>query len=429
MNMTAGALIPDPVASALVDPTVYADHRLHETYAWLRANQPLGVAQPEGFDPFWVVTKHADVLHVSRNNELFHNGDRSVTITDRASDTLIRAVTGGRPNLLSSLVQLDAPDHPKLRALTQLWFAPANVKKLEDRVRNLARSLVERMLASNGRCDFVNEVALQYPLRVVMEILGVPAEDEPLMLKLTQEVFTPLDPDVGSKLGLEAASAQLGAAMQATTRSFGEYFGKLSAQRRADPKEDVISVIANATLDGKPLTAEMELGYYVIVATAGHDTTSSSIAGALWALCEHPETFARLKHEPSLITSMIDEAIRWTTPVKTFMRTATADTELRTRRIQKGDWLMLCYASANRDEDVFADPYAFRIDRPKGRHAAFGSGAHFCLGQHLARMEMRVLFEELLSRLQSVELDGVPTMTQSIFVNGPKTLPIRFQVE
>lgn len=427
--MSASPLLPASIARALVDPTVYADHRLHETYAWLRANQPLGIAHPEGFDPFWAVTKHADVLHVSRHNALFHNSDRSSVITDKASDELIRRVTGGRANLLSSLVQLDAPEHPKLRALTQMWFAPVNVKKLEERIRKLAKSTVDQMLAKDGRCDFVNDVALHYPLHVVMEILGVPPEDEPLMLKLTQEVFAPLDPDVGSKLGLETASARLGAALQESTQAFGEYFGKLAAQRRVSPREDVISVIANAKIDGQPLTPDVELGYYVIVAAAGHDTTSSSTAGALWALCENPAAFARIKREPNLIPSLVDEAIRWTTPVKTFMRTATADTELRGQRIAKGDWLMLCYASANRDEEVFADPDTFRVDRAPVKHIAFGSGAHVCLGQHLARMEMRLLFEELLSRVKSVELDGVPTMTQAIFVNGPKTLPIKFAVE
>jgi cytochrome P450 len=166
----------------------------------------------------------------------------------------------------------------------------------------------------------------------------------------------------------------------------------------------------------------------MIVATAGHDTTSSSTAGAIWALAEDPEQFARIKANPVLIPGLVDEAIRWMTPVKHFMRSATADTELGGRRIAKGDWLMLCYASANRDEEVFEDPFAFRCDRKPNRHIAFGYGAHLCLGQHLAKLEMRILFEELLPRLKSIALDGEVKMTQAYFVNGPKKLPIRFEL-
>lgn len=429
MNSTVPKL-PAGIAETLVDPAAYADARLHETYRWLRANLPLGVAEPAAYDPFWVVTRHADVHYVGSKTDLFHSGDRSPTIVDRASDALVRTMTGGSPHLMRTLIHLDAPEHPKVRALTQRWFMPANVAKLEERIRRLARATVDRMLARDGRCDFVNDVALHYPLHVVMEILGVPESDEPLMLKLTQEIFSPLDPDLAPQLGgSEAAIATLAKAMQATVQSFGEYFGKLSADRRAAPRDDVISIIANAKIDGRPLPPEVELGYYVIIAAAGHDTTSSSTAGAIWALCERPGEFAKLKQNPALIPSLIDEAIRWTTPVKTFMRSATADTEVAGQKIAKGDWLMLCYASANRDEAVFETPYEFRVDRAaqQARHLAFGYGAHVCLGQHLAKMEMRILFEELLPRIKSLALDGTPTMTQAMFVNGPKILPIRFE--
>lgn len=424
----ANTHLPAHIAQTLVDPTAYTDQRLHDTYRWLRANNPLGLATPEGYDPFWVVTRYADLQHVSRNNDLFHNGDRPPVIVDRASDDLTRALTGGSPHLMRTLIHLDAPEHPKVRALTQLWFMPANLKKLEERIRKLAKATVDKMLSRDGRCDFVNDVALHYPLHVVMEILGVPEADEPLMLKLTQEIFAPLDPDLAPKLGKENAVAMLAEAMQATVTAFGDYFGRIAADRRANPRDDVISVIANARIDGQPLPPEVELGYYIIIAAAGHDTTSSSTAGAIWALAERPEEFAKLKRDPALIASLIDEAIRWTTPVKTFMRSATADTEVAGRKIAKGDWLMLCYASANRDESVFEAPEEFRVDRAgPARHIAFGYGAHVCLGQHLAKMEMRLLFEELLPRIRSLALGGTPTMTQAMFVNGPKTLPIRFE--
>ncbi|HKY23283.1 MAG TPA: cytochrome P450 [Vicinamibacterales bacterium] len=424
-----GVAVPSDIAETLVNPRAYADHRIHEAYRWLRKNNPLGLAAPPGFDPFWAVVSYADIQYVTRNNDLFHNGDRSALIVDQASDRLTRQVTGGSPHLTRSLVQLDGEEHRKLRLLTQSWFMPANIRRLETRIRELARDTVEKMLAKGGHCDFVNEVALHYPLKVVMEVLGVPAADEPLMLKLTQEIFGPQDPDSTPLAGQPDAAALMSRALQATMQMMGEYFGRLAAERRAAPTQDLISVIANARVDGQPLGPVEELGYYAIVATAGHDTTSSSTAGAIWALCDNPAEFAKVKADPSLIPSLVDEAIRWTSPVKTFMRTATADTELAGRRIAKGDWLMLCFASANRDEATFSDPYTFRIDRPgQGKHIAFGGGAHVCLGQHLARMEIRILFEELLPRLKSIALDGAPKMSEAIFVNGPKSLPIRFEV-
>jgi hypothetical protein len=170
------------------------------------------------------------------------------------------------------------------------------------------------------------------------------------------------------------------------------------------------------------------MSYYIIVATAGHDTTSSSTAGAIWGLAENPGELAKLQADPKLIPGLVDESIRWITPVKTFMRTAMDDTEIGGRKLSKGDWLMLCYASGNRDEAVFDDPNAFRVDRSPNKHLAFGYGAHLCLGQHLAKMEMRILWEELIPRLKSLELAGVPAMSQAVFVNGPKKLPIRFEM-
>jgi cytochrome P450 len=204
------------------------------------------------------------------------------------------------------------------------------------------------------------------------------------------------------------------------------YFNKLTEERRANPTSDLASAIANGTIDGQPLDPLAMMGYYIIVATAGHDTTSSSTAGAMWALAQDRAQYARLRADPALIGSTIDEAIRWTSPVKHFMRTATADTEVGGEKIAKGDWLMLCYGSANRDEAVFPEPDSFLIDRKPNRHLAFGYGAHLCLGQYLARMEMRILLEELLPRLEAVELDGVPAMSAASFVNGPLRLPIRY---
>ena len=417
--------IPQDVADLLANPAAYADGRIHQAYKWLRANEPLGVADIEGMDPFWVVTRHADILEISRQNELFHNGDRSPTLIGQEGDRKVREMMGGSPHLLRTLIHMDAPDHLKYRALTQGWFMPQNLRRLEDQIRVLAKAAVERMAATGGRCDFVKEVALHYPLRVIMSIMGVPEDDEPRMLKLTQELFGASDPELARDAGTPPEERQLDFSVIV---DFSNYFRALSEDRRAHPTDDLASLIANSQVDGQPISDLEAMSYYIIVATAGHDTTSSSTAGALWALAENPKELAKVKADPSLVPGLVDESIRWTTPVKTFMRTATEDVTFAGRDIKKGEWLMLCYASGNRDEAVFDKPDEFHVDRSPNKHLAFGYGAHLCLGQHLAKMEMRILWEELLPRLSELGLDGVPAMSESAFVNGPKRLPVTFEL-
>ena len=417
--------IPRDKAELLVTPAAYADGRIHDTYRWLRANEPLGVAEIEGVDPFWVVTRHEDILEVSRQNDLFHNGDRSPTMVSQDADRQVREMMGGSPHLLRTLIHMDAPDHLKYRLLTQAWFMPQNLKRLEDQIRVIAKAAVAKMAETGGHCDFVREVALHYPLRVIMSIMGVPESDEPRMLKLTQELFGAADPELARDAGTPPAERKFD---MGVIIDFSNYFRAISEDRRAHPTDDLASLIANSQIDGQPISDLEAMSYYIIVATAGHDTTSSSTAGALWALAENPGQLAKVKADPSLIPGLVDESIRWTTPVKTFMRTATADVSFAGRDLKKGDWLMLCYASGNRDEAVFEAPGEFRVDRKPNRHLAFGYGAHLCLGQHLAKMEMRILWEELLPRISDLALDGVPAMSEAVFVNGPKRLPIRFQM-
>ena len=269
---------------------------------------------------------------------------------------------------------------------------------------------------------------MTFPLRVIMEILGVPPGDEPRMLKLTQELFGAADPEL-NRSRAEGGGAVLGLDdLQAVIADFFMYFKGITDARKAEPGPDLASVIANGVIDGAPINDFETMSYYVIVATAGHDTTSSSTAGAVWGMCERPEAFAAVKADPSLIPGLIDEAIRWVTPVKHFMRSATADTEIGGRKIAKGDWLFLSYPSGNRDEAVFDEPDLFKPERSPNRHLAFGYGAHLCLGQHLAKMEMRILFEELMPRLKSLAFDGQPTRAEAGFVGGPKKLPIRYEM-
>ena len=407
--------IPQEIANALVDPKAYADgDRLDSAFNWLRREAPLAIVHPDSHSPFWAVTRHADILAIEKENSIFLNGVRPITVVNSTIEQQLTE-SGGPP--VRSLVQMDNPDHLAFRRLTQSWFMPQNLRKIEVRIREVAREFVDRMAAMGDRCDFAKDIAFRYPLRIIMEILGVPQEDEEKMLQLTQELFGNNDSDLARK------DEDMN-----TLVEFMNYFNQVTEDRRQNPRDDLATVIANGEVRGEPIGHLEAMGYYVIVAAAGHDTTSNALAGGLWALCENPEQFAKLKSDPALIEGYIDESIRWTSPVKHFMRSAAQDTEVSGRKISKGDWLMMCYHSGNRDEAVFKDPFSFDIERSPNRHVAFGYGAHVCLGQHLGRMESRMFWEELLPRLESIELDGEPRRTEANFVCGPKSVPIRFKM-
>ncbi len=419
--------LPKHIADTVIDPAAHADlDRLHAAYTWARANNPLGRAEIEGYDPFWVVTKHADVALIGRDNQTFHSADRSVTCLPRAALDHILATTG-KTELIKSLIRMDDPEHKKLRALTQAWFMPNSILKLDERMRALASATVDKMAAQSGSVvDFAQDVAVHYPLHVIMDILGVPPEDEPRMLMLTQELVGNDDPELSRHKGAANDPKGKTDSRRAVVADFARYFDAITADRRANPRNDVASLLANAVIDGEPLSDALRVGYYIIIATAGHDTTSSSTATAMWMLSKSPEMLSRLQADPSLIPGFVDEAVRFASPVRHFMRTATADVDIRGRKIRAGDWLMLCYASANHDEEVFDDPFAFNIERKPNRHLAFGFGPHVCLGQHLAKMEMRVLFEAMIPRLKSVEPAGQMALVASNLVTGPKRLPVRY---
>jgi len=304
---------------------------------------------------------------------------------------------------------------------------PKNLRIVEERIREIARETVDHMLSLGDTCDFARDVAAHYPLRVIMDILGVPPEDEPRMLMLTQQLFGSADPELNRGREAVKSTEQVIAMLHYVIADFENYFRNLTADRRANPREDIATVIANATIDGGQIPDRELAGYYMIVATAGHDTTSASTAGAMMELAKCPALFARFRDAASDKGGLIEEAIRWSTPVQHFMRSAKEDVEIGGQTIRQGDWLMLNYVSANRDEAVFADPFTFDPDRARNQQIAFGFGAHVCLGQHLARMEMRILMEELLPRLKSVELAGEPARVESVFVGGLKRLPIRFE--
>jgi len=405
-----------PPTRILVEGTAYQDlERWHRAAEALRRAPTLPRVDEPGFHPFWAVTRHGEVAEIERQNERFPNTETSVLLPAAAL-----AEQKAQGVQIKSLVHMDDPEHAKYRKLTNEWFKPSNLRKLfEARVGELSRRYVDRMVALGGRCDFARDVALYYPLHVIMSILGVPEADEPRMLRLTQQLFGNEDPEFA---GEDRAAALLAAALD-----FKQYFDAMTDERRSHPRDDIATVLSTATIDGAPMPEIERLGYYMIVATAGHDTTSATLAAGVEALMHAPEQLRALQEDPSLIDNAVDEMIRWATPVRHFLRQAREDYTLRGTRIAAGDWLMLVYLSANRDETVFPDPYRFDVRRKNAsEHLAFGTGVHFCLGAHLARMELRAFLRELLPRLELLEPAGAPEQTISTFVGGLKRLPIRY---
>lgn len=401
-----------------VDPQTYANLAAwHDAAATLRRAHSLLRVEAEGFEPFWAVTRHADIVEIERQHEKFWNTGASV-LQDIASTERMRA--SGLD--IKTLIHMDGDEHRAHRRITNDWFKPANLRHvLEANIERLARKYVDRMYELGGECDFSTDVALYYPLQVIMSVFGVPESDETRMLQLTQKLFSSEDPDFG---GADPEQAFLTALMD-----FWVYFNQMTADRRATPTNDIASTIANATIEGQPLSDVRLIGYYVIIATAGHDTTSSSLAGGLEALIRHPDQLRALQQDPSLIDNAVEEIIRWVTPVRHFMRYAQEDYVLNGTLIRAGERLLLSYLSGNRDEAVFTDPFRFNVQRPNAEdHVAFGLGVHFCLGAHLARMELRAFFRELLPRLDFIELAGEPQYTASTFVGGPKRVPIRYRL-
>ncbi len=402
----------DDAAKVLADPQAYADEpKLHAALAHLRANAPVSWVEVPDYRPFWAITKHADVMDIERNNALFTNWPRPVLTTAEGDE--LQAAAGVR-----TLIHLDDPQHRVVRAIGADWFRPKAMRALKLRVDELAKTYVDKMLAVGPECDFVQEVAVNYPLFVIMSLLGIPESDFQRMLKLTQELFGSDDSEF--KRG-SSNEDQLPALLD----MFG-YFNGVTAARREHPTEDLASAIANARIDGEPLSDIDTVSYYLIIATAGHDTTSATISGGLHGLIENPDQLDRLRDDLDLMPLATEEMIRWATPVKEFMRTAAEDTTVRGVPIAAGESLLLSYVSANRDEDVFTDPFRFDISRDPNKHLAFGYGVHFCLGAALARMEVSSFFAELVPRLKSIELSGDPQHVATTFVGGLKHLPVRY---
>ncbi len=398
----------------------YGEHGYpHQAWTRLRRESPVHRFQPEGYKPFWAITRHADVFRISKQPERFKSAGRFILfpqpppgVPDLAEDPPLRM-----------LVNMDPPEHRDYRKLVSGWFTPRAVKRLQQRLEEITCEIFDEIAARGGsvECEFVKEVAARQPLRMITEILGIPRDKEDFVLRITTENFGMEDPEF----------AREGDTREEVLGFLGEafaYLNEITEARRREPRKDLSTVLAQATLDGKPVPQFELFSLYYLIMTAGHDTTRNAISGGLLALMEHPEQLEKLRRDPGLAETAADEIVRWTTPVNHFVRTAVENTELRGQKIRAGDSLALFYASANRDEEVFEDPFAFRVDRAPNPHLGFGVGEHVCLGAHLARMDLRVFFRQLAERLESVEPAGPVERLHASFVGGPKRLPVRLRL-
>lgn len=402
--------------NAIADHKTYGNVDLqHRLFAGLRRDDPVHWTEPDGYRPFWTITKYADIVEIERQADRFINAPRTKLLSTEF-ESKVREAMNGKPMLVRALPQMDNPDHAKYQKLTHAWFQPRHIRTLAERMEALAKESIDRLLAMGDECDFYGEIAIYYPLRVLMTILGLPRSDEQRLLKITQAYFGGGDPEM-----------QKGTDLIDATTAYVEYFKDVVRERRQNPKDDVATVIATSEIDGRPIEDFEAYSYYVALASAGHDTTSATIAGGLLALIENPDCMARLQHHHDVLPDAAEEMVRWVSPVKHFFRTAAVDYEIRGKTIRAGDSLFISYPSGNRDEEAFDRPFEFIPERSPNRHLGFGFGIHACIGRHLAKAEVVAFFRELLRRVDRIELAGKPAWTETSFLGGVKRLPVRYR--
>jgi cytochrome P450 len=406
----------------LIDPVSYAENGApHDIWTRLRRESPVHRCTPAGFEPFWAITKHADVSAISKQPALFSSAPGVVVLGDHQ---LKARADGNGLGAMKTIIEMDPPDHVAYRKVTSAWFTPRSMTRLDASIEESARRIFDDLAGAGGEgvCDWVTDVAVRHPLTILSTVLGLTPEEEPKVLELTNQLFASDDPDLRREGDdYDERVVALGAEIYAL-------FERIIEDRRAHPTDDLATVIANAEVDGEQMGPLETFGYYLIIFTAGHDTTKNAIAGMMQQLLQHPEELAKLRANPDWIDSAVEEIVRWTAPVNYMKRTVLADTEVRGQKIAKGDFLAMFYASANRDEEVFTDPFDFRVDRHPNPHLGFGIGEHFCLGAHMAKRSLRALVAEMAHRLEAVTATGDASQIHSSFVVGLKQLPVSYRI-
>ena len=409
----------------LINASAYGQNGVpHELWTHLRKESPVYWYAQRGHTPFWAITKHEDIMEVSSQPDIFSNEAGGIIVLNEAQiQSFIEGGSGSPLAQMKTIITMDPPEHRSYRKVASGYFTPRGVTNLDEIVKSSAAAIFDE-LPDEGEVDFIETIAQKHPLRVLATILGINEEQEERLLVITQELFGGEDPDMQRQgEDREVARKELG-------MEFYMLFDEIIKDRRACPRDDLATMLANAELsDGCPLGQLETLGYYLIVFTAGHDTPRNALSGAISAFLDHPDQFERLRQDPSLSKSAVDEIVRWTTPVNYMKRQAVQDYELRGQKIKAGEELALFYCSANRDEDVFEDPFTFDIGRSPNRHLGFGWAEHYCLGAHLAKASMKALTEEMVRRIDWMEPNGERTFISSNFVVGLKTLPVKYKLK
>jgi cytochrome P450 len=408
--MNTNALSLDTID--VIGPDHYAQNGYpHAEWTYLRRHKPVFWCERPNIDPFWAITRHADIVQISRQPRQWLNGPRIAVFPNE---------NGGEPPPLRHLLNMDPPAHGEYRALVSRHFTPRAVRSLQPQIERITKDVLDSMMDRN-ECDFVIDVSSKIPLAVIAELLGAPRQDWQQLFRWTNEVIGGSDPEF----------QQGGGVLETLDRArigLFTYFSDMVAERQKKPTNDITSVVANAKLEGAPLPQLEMLSYFFLLVVAGNETTRNATTGGLLAFIQNPEALQRLKRDPSLLKTAVEEIVRWTTPVIQFARTAVQDAEIRGQKIRAGQSVCLFYPSANRDEEVFDEPFRFDIGRYPNQHIAFGIGEHFCLGANLARLELEVIFRQLAQRLEHVELAGRVERLRSSFVGGIKHMPISYRL-
>ncbi len=399
----------------LTDPAFFADGDPYAIWRRMRAEDPVHLSRGRIDTPFWSVTKHEDALTVFRNPLIFSSQRVSPLLpVDTYSETHEHEREDGKGAIL---VMTDPPLHTALRKSYNASFLPRAVAKLEESARSIAREIVDEV-ALRGECDLVTEVAARFPLAMICKMMNVPRADWGLLLKWSHMAIASDEPEW-----------QIGTSEETRREGFlqiSSYCRQLALERRGKPVEDLLGAMGNAEVNGRKWN-DREIAFNgVLTVLGGIDTTRTTTAGAMLQFIRNPDELARLKNNPPLMRTAVEEALRWTTPIAHVRRAATRDTQLRGRNIREGDWVVVWIASANRDEEVFADPDRFDVGRTPNEHLSFLYGEHYCLGAHLARLELRVMLSELIHGLPGLRLNGTVEWTQSTQVPGIKHMPVKF---
>ncbi len=429
------------MASALDRVNIHTPSRYaREGYPWedwdsLRRDAPVYWYERDDVEPFWAVTRHADILAVSRRPDVFINGGPRLRLTRRGQLEPGREGLdefgkrrGWDPEEPPDFVFMDDPRHRNFRLPVGRSFTPKRMRAMAAHFDELARQFtaafvetLELQSRSGGYCDFVSELACKLPIAAIGEMMGLPPGDWKKIFKWTNAFVGEVPPEDRRPGETRREAATRG------TNEFRSYLENRIRERRAAgcDRDDLFDTILRGRVEGRPLTDQQLIGYLLLLIAAGNETTRNATSGAVIALIEHPEQRDLLCADPSLLPSAIEEILRWTSPVIQFLRTATQDFELSGQRIRAGDTVGLFYPSANRDERVFAHPYRFDIRRDPNPHLAFGHGAHFCLGANLARAELRAMLRALLPVLARLEIAGLPRRIPNLHVSGYAALPVR----